>query len=74
MAPYHRPELDETPELDNKGGNYLPRANRDPTLGLQAWAWRWLCCRDTFAAQREGHLQAVSHILDVLKHTIPHWA
>jgi hypothetical protein len=43
----------------------LPTANRDPTLGLQAWVRGWLCWRDTFAAPREGHLQKVSCILDV---------
>jgi hypothetical protein len=33
MAPYHRPELDETPELDNKGGNYYQRL-----IGILRWA------------------------------------
>jgi hypothetical protein len=36
MAPYHRPELDETPELENKRATIYKRANRDPMLGLQA--------------------------------------
>jgi Reverse transcriptase (RNA-dependent DNA polymerase) len=72
MTPDYRPELDETPELDDKRANYY-----QGLIGILRWACelgrvdilvdvaklsRYL------ASPREGHLQEVFHIFGYLKH------